>query len=166
MTVVSSANLWSFTDGSFVGVEGEEQRGNNTPLGGASAGGTDVGEDASQPRLLFPVSGRWGSCKSTDRWRLAGWAGRVYLSGFPGWWCWKASWSPQTGSVRTSLWSRGVGGRSAVPCWLHHAPPCLPSKKTVRGPTGVLWCPLGDSASVVVFGNTQYMMCCCILLSQ
>ncbi|KAK5600965.1 hypothetical protein CRENBAI_006237 [Crenichthys baileyi] len=37
------------------GVEGEEEWGENTPLGGASADGSCAGEDAPQPHLLLPV---------------------------------------------------------------------------------------------------------------
>ncbi len=89
-----------------------------------------------------------GSLWSTDRWRWVQRAVSVYSEGCPGWWCWKQSWSPQTGSLHKSLVCPDVGGCSAIPCWLCHSQTCLLGKQTAGGPARVQYCPSGGPTQV------------------
>ncbi len=86
--------------------------------------------DGSSPSLTIAAACLPGSWWFTDRWRWVQRAELVYSEGCPGWWCWKPSWSLQTGSLHKSLVCPDVGGCSAIPCWLHHPQTCLLCRKT------------------------------------
>ena len=72
------------------------------------------------PRHASPASHvascRTGSQWSTCRWSQAHSAGRACPEAEPEWWCWRQSWSPQTGSWRRFLRSPGAGGWGEGPC--------------------------------------------------
>ncbi len=120
--------------GAVVSVEGEAQWERNNPEGSSAWWCRCWMRIFPASLAAACLSGSWWS---TDRWRWARRAVSVYSEGCPGWWCWKRSWSPQTGSLHKSLVFPDVGGCSAIPCWLHHPQTCLLGKKTAGGPARV-----------------------------
>lgn len=56
-------------------------------------------------------------------------------------WCWRLSWSPQTGSLHKFLGSLGAAGHSTVQCWPLYPQTCLPgrAKQQVSVAFNSLW---------------------------
>ncbi len=117
MTVVSSANIRSLTEGSFEVqsfMYGEKSSGERTHPWGA-------------PVLIVRVGN-----PLTD-WVKAQRAGSVYLREDQAWWYRRPSWSSQIRSLRNSQVCWGVARCNAVTCWLHHSQTCLLCRQTGRG---------------------------------
>ncbi len=82
---------------------------------GTYADGPGVGDMFPQLHMLPPV--RQEVCGV--RWSQAHSAGRACPIAEPGWWCWRRSWSSQTGSWHRFLKHPGAVGWSRGPCFFN-----------------------------------------------
>lgn len=108
-----------------VSVEGGDQWGQVTPLGGSNTDGPGAGSDTPQPHLLSPVS-QEPDDRLTDGDRHSEQAG-LLVEGFR-----DDSFKHQAKIQEQDPGCRGVAVCSAVPCWLHHFRICFPCRWTAE----------------------------------